>query len=125
MFSREEWNPHFVVPVPLAETRQAERGFNQAELLARAFANLAELPVLGEALRRNRDTVSQVGLNPTERSENLRDAFSAKTNLVNKKDVLLLDDVLTTGATIDAAARALKQAGANKVYGLTLARAIW
>ena len=125
VFSQQEWDPDFVVPIPLAATRQAERGFNQAELLASAFAGIVGLPVLLGALQRTRHTLSQVGLNPRDRRENLQDAFRAETNLVNKKNFLLLDDVLTTGATMDSAAHALKQAGANRVYALTLARAIW
>jgi predicted amidophosphoribosyltransferase len=81
-------------------------------------------PYSSKALKRDRDTQAQVGLNAEERRNNVANAFSAQTGLVFQKTVLVVDDVTTTGSTIDACAAALIQAGAKNVYGLTLARAI-
>ena len=76
------------------------------------------------ALRRIKNTPSQIGLNLDERWENLDKAFVANTDIVKGKDVLLLDDVMTTGATLSAASEALVSAGARKVFASTLARAV-
>jgi ComF family protein len=109
-----------VAPVPLHRRRLQHRGFNQALLLARAFpaACLAR-----EALARVRHTAPQVGLNPKERRENVRRAFAApRPEEVKGKNVLLVDDLYTTGATAWECARALNQAGARRVDVLTVAR---
>lgn len=110
-----------VVPVPLHASRRRARGFNQADDLARAIG----LPVV-YALRRVRATADQVQLPAIERHRNVRDAF-AVTRRIDRlagRVVVLVDDVRTTGATLDACARALKQAGVGEVRGLTAARAL-
>ena len=112
-----------VVPVPLGPKRERERGYNQAALLAAALCGRSGLPYSRSSVRRIRETRTQVGLSVGQRRENVRGAFGARPDLVSGKSVLLVDDVLTTGATLNACAEALKQAGAVRVIGLTLARA--
>ncbi|HEY4689582.1 MAG TPA: ComF family protein, partial [Anaerolineae bacterium] len=111
-----------VVPVPLHPRRQKERGYNQSELLARRLGHVAGLPVRPTVLHRTRVTASQMTLNAADRRANVADAFQANAAAVRGLDVLLIDDVCTTGATLDACAMALKAAGAQAVHGLTLAR---
>lgn len=113
-----------VVPVPLSRERQADRGYNQAELIAEMFAGAAGLPTARGGLRRRRDTPSQVGLSAVERWENVRDAFEARAEQVAGRRIILVDDVFTTGATLEASARALLLAGVLEVYGLTVARPV-
>jgi len=112
-----------VVPVPLYPARQRARGFNQAELLAREFSRWVKLPAGAGWLARTKDTPSQAGLTPLQRVENVRGAFAA-TRKLDTCRILLLDDVCTTGATLGACARALKQAGAEQVSALTVARVV-
>jgi ComF family protein len=113
-----------IVSVPLARGRRVLRGYDQAALLADALARAAGLRrcrVRG-ALRRVRETPPQVGRTRAERSRNVARAFEATPALAGR-DVVLVDDVVTTGATADAAARAVKEAGARSVVVLALARA--
>ncbi len=112
-----------VVAVPLHWRRRLARGFNQAEAIARPLAARAGLGT-ASALRRRRATVSQAGLPRAERLRNLRHAFVANPDTVQRARVLLIDDVVTTGATVDAAARALKEAGASWVTVLAAARTL-
>ncbi len=112
-----------IIPVPLHPRRFRERGFNQAAVLACCLGSLLRLPVLERALVRTRYTRPQVGLGVEERAANVKGAFSCSGGQVWGKDVLLIDDVCTTGATLEACGAALKAAGARKIYGLTLARA--
>lgn len=109
-----------VVPVPLYAERLAERGYNQAERLATPFGAATGLPVAPDWLARTRFTRPQVGLGPAERQANVAGAFTAVTAVAGRR-LLLIDDVLTTGATLRAAAHAARVAGAVAVYGLTLA----
>lgn len=118
------WHIDIVIPVPLGLARLAERGYNQSALLARPFALGAELAYYPQALRRIRETQSQVGLSMEERRLNVDGAFQANKSLAEGHNILIIDDVATSGATIDACAVALLNAGANEVYGLTLARAV-
>lgn len=112
---------HFVTAVPLHVTRQKERGYNQAELLAVELATLIRRPYV-KCLIRTRATADQIGLDANARRDNVKDAFAVTGNLIAGKSVLLIDDVCTTGATLDACARTLLAAGARSVYGLTVAR---
>ncbi len=117
------WDIDLVVPVPLGIARQAERGYNQAALLARPVALGLSLNYKPSALRKVRDNRTQVGLTFEERRENVSDAYWAEVKHVQGKRVLIIDDVITSGATLDACAMALRAAGAQKVYGVTVARA--
>ena len=110
-----------VVCVPLHRDRRRSRGFNQAHLIARSFAERMRLPYVPEALIKTKKTQSQTKLSFRERQDNLAGAFSADASLVAGKRVLVVDDVLTTGATLSEVAHTLKKAGAVHVYGLTLA----
>ena len=112
-----------LVPVPLHPRRERSRGFNQAMLLARGTGKASGLLVAGNALRRLRPTPSQArSAREDERWANVAGAFEAEAALVQGRRVLLVDDVCTTGATLEACSIALKQAGATSVWGLTLAR---
>jgi ComF family protein len=114
-----------LVPVPLHPARLAERGFNQAELLAAPCAARWRVPVLGRVLVRARPTRPQTDLDAEARRANVRDAFAVPRPVaVAGRRLLLIDDVLTTGATITAAAGALRAAGATAVGVLTLARVV-
>jgi competence protein ComFC len=112
-----------IVPVPLHTRRLRERGYNQAALLARELGKGVGLPVLEDALARVRETSPQVDLNAEERKENVRGAFHCPDGRLAGKSVLLVDDVYTTGATLEACSLALKQRGVRTVWALTLARA--
>lgn len=118
------WPVDQVVPVPASPKRLAERGYNQAALLARPVALACGLPYEPGALRKVKETRSQVGLSLYERRENVAGAFAASSGQTAGRRVLVIDDLTTTSATIDACAQALLSAGAEAVYGLTVARAV-
>ncbi len=119
-----DWPVDVVVPVPLSAAHLRQRGYNQAAFLALPLALHCGLPYRPALLRRSRATASQVGLSMAARQENVRGAFLANPQLAAGRYVLMIDDVATTGATMDACAAALLAAGASRVYGLTLAHAI-
>jgi len=109
-----------IAPVPLHPRRLKQRGFNQSLLLAQAFPGVR---LERELLTRVRHTPPQTGLNPKERRDNVRGAFNVpRPDLVKGKNVLLVDDVFTTGATVRECARGLRKAGAQQVDVLTVAR---
>jgi len=112
-----------IVPVPLHPTRQRERGFNQASLLAELLSPRISIPCK-RVLKRIRYTTTQTALDRAERMENLHNAFRLRKKAdVRGLRVLLIDDVLTTGSTLSECARILKRAGAISVYAATAARA--
>ncbi len=113
-----------LIPVPAHWGRERRRGYNQAALLAEALAEHLGLPVRPGALRRVRATPSQVGLDHQARRANVRGAFQADPRWIAGKRAAVIDDVCTSGATIEACAEALYQAGAVAVWGFTLARVI-
>lgn len=122
----ELWeNVQVIVPVPLHPFRQWRRGYNQSSLLAGELSRLSGRPV-AEILQRTRYTRPQIELGNTQRADNVRDAFALHPRnwdrYINTKNVLLVDDVATTGATLNECARVLKAAGVTNVYALTLAR---
>lgn len=114
-----------LVPVPLHPRRLRERGYNQSQLLAQELGKLAGLPVADDYLVRQRHSLPQArASNVGERRSNVADVFSCRHHRLEGKQILLIDDVSTSGATLDACARVLKQAGAASVWGLVLAREI-
>jgi len=119
-----EWKVDLVTPVPLSAARLAERGYNQAALLALPLALSCGLTYSTRILKKIRNTPSQVGLDFMERQQNVKNTFVAAAELVQDKIVLIVDDVVTSGATMDACSQALRAAGAQRVYGLSLARAV-
>jgi ComF family protein len=110
-----------LVPIPLGASRRRSRGYNQAEVLAKALGRVTGLPVCAELLRRVRDTRSQTALAPAARAANVHAAFMAAGSSPHR--LVLVDDVCTTGATLVAAAQALVDAGAVQVEAVTFARA--
>ena len=113
-----------LVPVPLHRRRWWRRGFNQADLLAAAMSREVDIPVRRGLLRRARATESQAGLSNRQRRANVAGAFTAtRPSQVRGRRILLVDDVMTTGATLNACATALKRAGAEYVGAVTSARA--
>jgi len=111
-----------LVPVPLYPKRLRERGYNQASLLAKELGRLVGLPTVEDTLIRVKDAVPQARTRSAiERRQNVQDAFACNQRLEGRQ-ILLIDDVCTTGATLDACASALKAAGAGSVWGLTVAR---
>lgn len=113
--------PDGIVPIPLHRRRRASRGYNQAALLAKAVGRRLNIPVYPEMLVRVRNTAPQKKLNAEERQNNLKRAFNMGRNDVKLKTIIVMDDIYTTGATIDEAARVLKEAGAESIYFITLA----
>ena len=112
-----------VLPVPLFRSKKKVREFNQAEVFAQIIAKHYSLPLSNENLLRIRDTRSMSNLNPEERRRNVKDAFLVKRKEeVKNKRILLIDDICTTGATVDECCKILLTAGAKKVTVLTLAR---
>lgn len=125
-----------LVPVPLAQRRKRDRGYNQASVIARELARRWRVPVLERLVRRTRDTESQTALSPHDRHENVAGAFLAAAPPSSKGHegqrgqggpggpIILIDDVLTTGATVVAVAEALQAAGWQTVEAITFARAL-
>lgn len=113
------WHIDAVAPIPLHRARQRQRGYNQAALIADVVAAHLEVPVAAGVLRRTRATPPQAALRAAERATNLLGSFEAGTV---DGDMLLVDDITTTGATFEAAARALLKSGATRVYALAIAR---
>ena len=117
------WNPDLIVPIPLHRQKARERGFNQARLIAEKTAARTGIPVSCDLLLKTRKTAAQKKLDYVHRRRNLKDAFSCSRRLSGER-VLLIDDVYTTGSTMDAAASCLKSAGAGPVFFLTFCIAL-
>jgi ComF family protein len=113
-----------IVPVPLHPKRVRERGYNQSALLARALGQRVGIRMANNVICRVRNTKPQVGLSRPERLQNMAGAFVSQHKLTGSPRILLIDDVCTTGATLEACAKVLLQTGAGSVHALTLARAI-
>ncbi|MEW6303592.1 MAG: phosphoribosyltransferase family protein [Verrucomicrobiota bacterium] len=118
-----EWD--MIVPVPLFKIREREREFNQSERLARRLAEAVSLPVRTDLLVRTQPTMTQTKLTRTKRAENVRDAFGLREGArLQGERVVVVDDVLTTGATTSACAKILRSAGAGDVCVWTVARGL-
>ena len=120
-------NPDFLesdslVPVPLHKSRYRERGFNQSEVVAEEVSKTSGVSVLKNVLKRKKNTKDQTNLSPQQREENVRGAFVVTApEMVSGKRIILVDDVITTGATLSECARMLRQAGAERILGMTIA----
>lgn len=115
------WKIEAVVPVPLHRRRMEQRGYNQAEIIARELAGCLNLPLDTGAVRRVLNTRPQKELDDKERRQNIRKAFICTKESLPWKSVLVVDDIYTTGSTIDGVSIALKRAGVSEVYFLTIA----
>lgn len=114
---------YFLIPVSLHRKRLFDRGFNQSELLAKIISQEFKIPIINNVLERKRDTKSQTKLKEKERRKNIKNAFVCiQPEIIKNKNIILFDDILTTGSTIREAARALKKAGAKEIIGLILAK---
>ena len=122
----EELNLEFevVIPVPLGKKRLKDRGYNQVSLIAYPLALKLNKQFILHGLTRVKETDSQVGLNVMERHENVKNAFKANNHYVSGKNILLIDDVATTGATLSSCTYALFAGGAANVYAISLARVL-
>ena len=126
--SREDhaaWKADVIVPVPLHADRRRERGYNQVDMIARPLARRLNLPFRPYLLARTRPRPARLVLSRSEHWESVRGAYATKEGLrVDNLRILLVDDVMTTGATLDACSRALKKAGAAEVMAFTVARVV-
>lgn len=123
MVRKLDWNFDLVSPIPLGGVRMKERGYNQAALLARPIALAQNVKYHPNGLKRVKETQTQVGLSLAQRHSNVKGAFEGLESVLAGKTILLVDDVMTSGATLNACSRAAISAGARDVYCLTLARA--
>lgn len=114
------WNADVIIPVPIHKSRLKKRGYNQAALIANELSKRVNIPVDGNVIYRKVATGAQKMLGAAERQNNLKKAFIASGNVVKYKTALIVDDIYTTGATIDAVAACLKENGIQKVYFVTL-----
>lgn len=113
--------PDAIVPVPIHRRRYAKRGYNQAYEFAKELSDYIGVPVRDDLIKRCKNTIPLKKLSETERKNNLKKAFIIASNDVKLKKILLIDDIYTTGATMDAIAAIFKQAGVGQVYFLTVA----
>ena len=113
-----------LIPVPLHKNRQRLRGYNQAEVFARALSGHLKTPVINDLVARARDTLPQKNIDHQNRRNNLKNAFIMRRNDVKYKSVALVDDIFTTGSTADEIARLLQKNGIPEVYVFTIAAAI-
>lgn len=114
------WNPQALIPVPLHKSKKIKRGFNQAEVLTDKLARKLEIPVDAKLLIRTKETEAQKELDRIQRKKNLENAFKVSESIVKYKSIILMDDIYTTGATINSCARLLKGAGIQKIYFITI-----
>lgn len=115
-----KWKISLIIPIPLSKKRRRKRGYNQAELVAAAMSENLGIPMDQTGLVRIKDTRPQNMLEPVQRSQNIRHAFVWGKREKPAENVLLIDDIYTTGNTINSAAKVLRMAGARKVYFLTI-----
>ncbi|MBQ4068818.1 MAG: ComF family protein [Lachnospiraceae bacterium] len=114
------WNADVIMPVPLHKSKLRHRGYNQAELIARELSRRLEIPMDSKILKRTRKTRAQKELNDSDRKKNVKNAFIVDKSIVKYKKVILVDDIYTTGSTIDSCAKVLKEKGVEKVYYVSL-----
>lgn len=118
----KNWKAELIIPVPLFHLKKAERGYNQSYYISKGLSEITSISVSERALKRNRYTISQTELNLEERKENVKGAFTVKNkDLIVDKVIILVDDVITTGATISECGKVLKLNGASNVFALSIA----
>jgi len=122
IFSVNKEKGFVIIPVPLSRKRLKWRGFNQAEEIGKHLSLYLKKPLLNNILIKNKETFFQSGLSKEERETNLINSFSLKTENLNNKNVLLIDDIYTTGSTMEECSKILKSFGVNKVIGVVIAR---
>ena len=115
------YNPDMIIPVPISKEKMKKRGYNQAGLIAESISRCTGIPVNRKAVIRTRNTPPMKELTRTERMKNLKGAFKINAHDVKCRNVLIVDDIYTTGSTIDAIAGGLKKAGARDIIFVTLA----
>jgi ComF family protein len=116
------WQIDLIVPVPLHHLKKAERGFNQSDFIVRGLSDSLKIPYSDKVIKRIRFTESQTKLDLEERGQNVSDAFKVKQKkIIADKNILIVDDVITTGATINECAKALMENGASNIYACSLA----
>ena len=115
-----KWGIEEIIPIPLHKSRKRKRGYNQAEIIAKCLSEKTGVSLVSDALFRVKKTTAQKKLDRQERMGNLRDAFALSERWKPVANVLLIDDIYTTGATVEQAAKILKKAGAQNVYFLTI-----
>jgi len=118
------WKVDVLIPIPLGKKRLKERGYNQVAMVARPLAYSLNLEYAPQGLWKTRETRSLVGLNISQRRENVSKVYQADVKVVNGMSILLMDDVSTTGSTVLSATESLLSAGAQNVYAITMARAL-
>lgn len=118
------WQIDLVVPIPLSKSRLKTRGYNQAALISRHLAATLNIQHSSSTVKRIRNTSTQIEMDVNKRFTNLLDAFYANPATLKKRNILIIDDVVTTGATMQNCAKALLKAGADNIYCLSVARAI-
>jgi ComF family protein len=121
--TKSDFADFVLVPVPLERKRMKWRGFNQSEEIAKELAGYLEIPLINDALFKIKETLAQINLTGEEREENIKGVFSVKNIAkIVRKRILLVDDVYTTGSTMNECARVLKDAGAKEIWGVAVAR---
>ena len=116
----KSWNPEALIPVPIHKNRMKKRGYNQAYLIAKELSKLTGIPVENNLVKRKNETKVQKELGARERENNLKKAFIVNKNVVELKSVVIIDDIYTTGSTVDSIASLLKEKGVRRVYFISL-----
>lgn len=111
-------NIDVILPIPMYYKKERKRGYNQASCFAKALSDISGIPVRTDLLIRDKDTTPLKSLNPSQRKKNLKKAFIFRKNVVQYENTLLVDDIYTTGATMNAAAYVLRRHGIQRVYGM-------
>lgn len=118
------WNADLIIPVPIHRLRRADRGYNQSLYIAKGISTALNIPLKPHIIRRARYTATQTALNLSERKQNVKDAFVLRhSRIIKEKRIILVDDVITTGATITECGKVLLDNGAEKVFAMSVALA--
>ena len=122
IIQKENWLFDLIIPVPLNKSHLKDRGFNQSALISRPIAHFIQKPLDTKSLKRIKETQPQFNLSSEDRYKNVKDAFWGNPATLKDKTILLVDDIITTGATMENCTKALLDAGAKKVYCISVAR---